>query len=220
MSDINLVEVAKKYNVIIVEGYDGVGKSTFMKGLADSIGGTIYRPDYIYWQSVGLPKGSRWIIGASFFDFMKSRSIQLTRPLLIDRGILSAMVYNSPRLGKNYKTLIDESGLSVLHLIVNTDEESYKKYCSMRGSEGIPPTYRIVAEKTKLFIDYASLLGIDYLTVNNQYSEDYARLVGGKCGSCGHYSYGVCQHPIHRGRKVSPDTPRCEESAQKEVQDQ
>lgn len=216
---INIMDVARKYNVIVVEGFDGVGKSTFIQGLLDSLGAQVYRPDYTYWQSMSLPDHYRWVIGASFFDFMRTESIQLTKPLIIDRGILSAMVYNSPKLGKNYKSLLEKSKLSVLHLIVTTDAESYKEYCRLRNSETPAPDYEIVASKTKLFIDYANLLGIDFMTINNKYSESYGRLVEGKCGSCGHYSYGICKHPLNSGMKVSPNMPRCSESSQKEVQD-
>lgn len=219
MSEGVFQEVASKYDVIVVEGYDGVGKSTFIRGLLDTLGAKVYRPNYNYWQTVGLAPDQRWIIGASFFDFVNSGTIDFHRPLIIDRGILSAMVYNSPRLGKGYLQLIKDSNLSVLHVIVSTDRDSYDQYKKMRGVEGAVVPYEVVVQKTKLFVDYAVLLGLDYLTVSTKYSEDYARLVRGKCGSCGHYSYGVCKHPLHEGQVVSADQDRCDESTQKEVQD-
>ena len=213
-----LTELVNQYDVIVVEGYDLVGKSTVIERLRVDIGAKIYRPDYNYWQGHHLPKQYRWVIGAGFFDGLSSRAFDLNSKLIIDRGILSGMVYTTPSAGKGYKELLQRTGLKVLHLLITTDRESYEHFCSCRNTEEHVP-YEVVVQKSKLFLDYANLLGLDFVTVSNKYDESYARLYAGKCASCGHYSYGVCTHPMRSGTPVDPSQERCDLSKDKEVQD-
>jgi len=225
----NLIGFVNDYKIIVVEGWDCVGKSFILDNLSRSLGSPVYRPDYNYWRDHQLPQSMRWIIGAGIFDAIASKSMHIENKLLIDRGILSGMVYTSPAVGIGYKQLIDSfprkgrdgfnEDYKVLHLIVGTDEESFNKFNEMRGPGGIRTDYQTVAQKTQLFIDYARLMGLEYIKVMNKYDPQYAERVKGKCGSCGHYSYGVCKNPAKLGQRVSAFNTRCEYSNELEVQD-
>lgn len=222
-----LTDLAKGYKIIVVEGWDCVGKSFILDSLSKSLGAPVYRPNYNYWQDHQLPQSLRWMIGAGIFDLISSKSIRIENQLLIDRGILSGMVYTSPAVGVGYKDLLDsfprvEDGFpvnyNVLHVIVSTDEDSFNKFNELRGS-GVKSDYATVAMKTQLFIDYARLLKLNYIKVMNKYDLGYAEKVRDKCGSCGHYSYGKCKHPSQDGKRVTPFQDRCELSKDLEVQD-
>lgn len=224
----SLIELASSYKIIVVEGWDCVGKSFILDTLSKSLGAPVYRPNYNYWQDHQLPQNLRWIIGAGIFDLISSKSVHLENQLLIDRGILSGMIYTSPAVGIGYKNLLDnfpkmsdgfDSDYKVLHVIVGTDEDSFNKFNELRGVGGVKTDYATVAMKTQLFIDYARLLGLDYIKVMNKYDEMYASKVRDHCGSCGHYSYGICKHPAQNGMKVSPFQDKCSVSGDLEVQD-
>ena len=213
-----LLEKILEYDIIVVEGYDGVGKTTFIRGLLPQINGIMYRPDYYYWESLNFPKKYRSFIGASILDFLSSVPKNPgDPPIIFDRGVLSGMVYTNPIVGKNYQYLISKSGRKVLHLIISTDEESYHKYAEMRGSDTELAPFSEVEKKTLDYITYAELLGLDYEVVSNLYNQDYADKSVDKCGSCGHYcADGYCSL-LHKYVEFS--TPRCSRSSTKEVQD-
>lgn len=224
----NLQDIVKKYKIIVVEGWDCVGKSFILDNLSKSLGAPVYRPNYNYWQEHRLPQNLRWMIGASIFDLISSKSVHIENQILVDRGILSGMVYTSPSVGIGYKNLIDsfpkttdgfDQDYKVLHLIVCTDEDSFNKFNEIRGAGGIKTDYQTVAMKTQLFVDYARLLGVDYIQVVNKYDQMYADKIKDCCGSCGHYSYGICKHPDRLGERVSPYQKRCTQSGDLEVQD-
>lgn len=226
MEDIR--DTVSKYKIIVVEGWDCVGKSFVIDNLSRSLGIPVFRPNYNYWTDHRLPQNLRWMIGASIFDMISSKCVHIENKLLIDRGILSGMVYTSPAVGIGYRDLLASfpkvndgfrENYNVLHLIIGTDEQSFKKFNEMRGKpENFD--YATVASKTQLFIDYARLLGLNYVKLMNTYNEDYASRVRDKCGSCGHYSYGVCRHPLTPGKTVNPFDARCSLSNDLEVQDQ
>lgn len=225
----NLIDILKDYKIVVVEGWDCVGKSFILDNLSRSLGSPVYRPDYNYWQDHDLPNGLRWLIGASLFDAIASKSMHIENKILIDRGILSGMVYTSPAVGVGYKQMLDrfpragydgfDENYRVMHLIISTDEESFNKFNELRGPGNIHTDYTTVAIKTQMFIDYAKLLGVDYLKIMNRYDPIYAEKIKDKCGSCGHYSYGQCKHPNKCGLRVSPYQARCNVSNDKEVQD-
>ena len=113
-----LLEKILEYDIIVVEGYDGVGKTTFIRGLLPQINGIMYRPDYYYWESLNFPKKYRSFIGASILDFLSSVPKNPgDPPIIFDRGVLSGMVYTNPIVGKNYQYLISKSGRKLLVLI-------------------------------------------------------------------------------------------------------
>jgi hypothetical protein len=212
------LEILKTYPIIIVEGWDCVGKSTLIERLRGTLKAEVYRPNYIYWQSHNLPKSYRWVIGAGFLDVLSTGNVKLSSPLLIDRGILSGMVYNDPSIGKGYRELLRRLPYPVLHLIVTTDEASYLKMLEVRGED--VGDYATIHQKTKDFLSFASLLDIDYLLLSNSYDQDYADLVKGKCVSCRHYSYGFCNNPSVSPvpLAVPPEKDQCEFSHSEEVQ--
>lgn len=88
------------YKVIIIEGYEMVGKSTFIESLPVVFGSDytnnhvkIYRPSYesIKYDEV-IGKGNRVVLGMSVLDYFYSNSDYMDT-LIMDRGIVSSIVY-------------------------------------------------------------------------------------------------------------------------------
>ena len=81
-------------DVIIVEGYNGVGKSRVIDYLQNLLDVHAYRPDYVGWFRK-VPRDSRWIASLAFLDIVKNQEFKLDHKLLLDRGFLSGAVYNN-----------------------------------------------------------------------------------------------------------------------------
>lgn len=129
-----LVEFLKlnKFNVVIVEGPRGSGKTTFCTRLLSSM-------DLVYYKTWGgnqsdvrnmmqqelsldLPQGTYFVL-----DFV--RQVETKIPVLADRGNLSAMAYqrelpwgSNNKLHEYYVDLMEQSGAVLLTLTASVDE--------------------------------------------------------------------------------------------------
>lgn len=204
------------YDMIVVEGYDGVGKGKVIQELHERLGYPVYRPNYTFWMHHELPKKFRWMINASYLDILNSSGIT-PDPIIFDRGFLSGIVYNDLSLRNDHELLT--KNLSIFYVIVTCDEESYKKFKEIRGVDDgktyeecdfYSHMYEFVCENSP---------GMHYFIYQNTYEKEYGEQALKSCSGCGHYSYGRCMHPKKRGEEVHEDSPRCDDYAVKEVQD-
>lgn len=204
--------------IIVVEGYDGVGKGTLIENLSIFLPEVkVYRPDYNFWTKHQLPKSHRWAINAAYLDILKQTGTELKSPILFDRGMLSGMVYNDRSLSEDYKSLI--KGLNVFHIIVRCDESSFYKFKGVRGVDD-NSDYRTCKNYTDHFIVLAREMRIKFAIFDNDYDESFGALASVSCQGCGHYNRGKCENPDVPYTEVSPYQKRCEFSTRKEVQDE
>lgn len=205
-------------DIIVVEGYNGVGKSRVLESLQEYYNVGVYRPAYNGWTNA-LPKHYRWSIFASFVDVINS--LHLTNfegpPLLFDRGFFSA-IYNDVDLIKYYKDIIKD--LKVLQILVTCDEESYYKFLSVRDSKKTL-SYEDCSKFTEEYRKAFSSVSATYVEFLNSYDESIGKIHASTCRGCGHYNIGdsCCKHPAQMNKEVSPHDPRCSLSKDKEVQD-
>lgn len=206
------------YKIIIVEGYDGVGKGALIENLRYFLGGSkVYRPDYNFWTKHQLPKSHRWAINAAYLDILKQTGEEPRSVILFDRGMLSGMVYNDVGLSEDYKSLLGD--LKILHIIVRCDRSSFYKFKEVRGIDD-GSDYNACECCTELYIKLASEMKIDYTIFDNEYDESLGILSSRTCQGCGHYDRGKCVNPDVSYNEVSPYKERCEFSTRKEVQDE
>ena len=213
---------SEEFDGIVVEGYDGVGKGKILTSLSKNYKVTPYRPDYNFWQNFDLRKTDRWKISAFFWDVFNH--FQLDRPnhpLLFDRGILSGAVYNcDEEIAQAYKSVL--RGRRVLHILVICDHDSYKNFQLIRNptlEDGdINYMYNECLDYTQSYMHNLDISGVEWVIYKNIYSAEDAETYKKTCSGCGHYNGGVCRNPRFNC-PVPADQPRCEYSAEREVQD-
>lgn len=204
-----------KYDAIVVEGYDGVGKGRVLEKISELIGVVPYRPDYNLWQKYDHRLTDRWKVSGFFWDVFSHFDFIPRKPMLFDRGVISGAVYaEDKRIVKDYKTLLRD--MRVLHILVTCSESDYEKYQELRGSR--LADYSVYEEYTQRYKEYLEDAGVIYTIYENKYDEGIAAEVADTCAGCGHYSYGDCRHPDINS-KVDGHRKRCEKSKDKEVQD-
>lgn len=204
-----------KYDAIVVEGYDGVGKGRVLEKISEILGVVPYRPDYNLWQKYDHRIIDRWKISGFFWDVFSHFNNSPLKPMLFDRGVISGAVYaEDDRIVKDYKKILRD--MRVLHILVTCSLEDYEKYQELRGSR--LADYEVCREYTKRYKDYFESAGVLYTIYENKYNEDTAKEVAQTCAGCGHYSYGICRHPDINS-KVDKHRKRCRKSNDKEVQD-
>lgn len=203
-----------KYHVVVVEGYDCVGKGRVIEELSKKLGAKVYRPNYNFWESHALPRSFRWVIGASILDYF-SNTVKPDEHIIFDRGMMSGAVYNDDfELLIGYRDLIEN--LKVLHVLIEASSQSRKKFEEIRGEKPDPTKY---LRYQHMFEDLIVCYKLDSYLFVNEYEEEYAKSVEETCQSCGHYSHNKCNNPKHV-KSVKPTDPRCEDSKDKEVQDE
>lgn len=203
-------------DAIVVEGYDGVGKSRILNILSDRLGVTPYRPDYNLWQKYDHRPQDRWKVSGFFWDVCSHFNLKSKVPLLFDRGVISGAVYNDDiNIAKDYKQFI--RGRSIIHILVTCSEEDYYKFNEARGSKEFLDyaTCQIYTERYKKFLEES---GVYWFIHENRYLEE-ADIMKYICAGCGHYSYGICRHPSINN-EVDGNLTRCLLSSDKEVQDE
>ena len=212
--------------VIVVEGYESVGKGKVIRDLhRDLDNSVVYRPDYASWCAK-VPRYYRWVIFASCMDNLRvvSKIERLEGCYIFDRGALSGAVYNDAALSSYLPTII--SKLKVLHILVTTDLRSYKKFQEIRGAlldeDSLAKELVLFHQYTELYRDALESSGIPYVEFHNIYNEDYAKTSSESCLSCGHYNYGICKNPKSSkfNEPVDSFSSRCSFSGEKELQDE
>lgn len=226
--------VVKGCNMFVVDGSDCVGKTTFINHLLKvSRKFDYYRPDYEMWQGFKYPREYRWSIFMSLLDFWSSDSLMIKsgHAMVVDRGILSGVVYNryygdhdgANRLLTEYVSKLESAkGLRVAHFILSPSTrgdhqaliksrgvgmEELSKYRELdRGFRDLANDDRVKALKVYLLDFKVSDVADDTI-----------------CGTCSHYSaQGKCLNPnsLSYESSVAVTNPRCPNSGDKEVQDQ
>lgn len=101
---LGLSSIINDYDILVVEGYDMVGKSTLISNLV-SIMSTldfhrvrpvvVFRPDYdnLCYDDV-IDKSNRLVIGLSVLDFIRSDK-NYNKLTIFDRGLPSGIVYSA-----------------------------------------------------------------------------------------------------------------------------
>ena len=140
--------------------------------------------------------------------------------MLFDRGVISGAVYNNdPRIAEDYKFLLKD--MNVLHIFVSCDMEDYMKFQKVRGITGDSANSQLAEylDYNERYKEFFRISGVPFITYHNKFNCTLAKELLNSCGGCGHYSYGVCRHPIQNGTPVDPLQKRCKFSKDKEVQD-
>lgn len=225
--------MAKGCNMFVVDGSDCVGKTTFINNMLKiSNNFNYYRPDYEMWQGFEYPREYRWSIFMSLLDFWSSDSLTIKygHAMVVDRGILSGVVYNryygdpdgADRLLTEYVSKLKSAkGLKVAHFILSPSTrgdhqaliksrgvgmEELSKYRELdRGFRDLANDDRVKALKVYLLDFKVSDVADDTI-----------------CGTCSHYSaQGKCLNPnsLSYESSVAVTNPRCHNSRDKEVQD-
>ena len=215
-----LVEVlsSEKYDAIVVEGYDGVGKGKLLEYLSEIYGVTPYRPDYNFWQMFDHRPIDRWKVSGFFWDIYSHFNIKHDAPMLFDRGIFSGAVYNNdPTIVENYNSIVRNK--NILYILVCCKESDFFTFAKIRGAkeEDIEENWINYLKYTLKYKEYFDLVGVNYIIYFNKLDESLLDLKD-SCGSCGHYNYGWCRHPFMNCH-VSKESKRCNYSCDEEVQD-
>lgn len=210
-----------EYSAIIVEGYDGVGKSRVLSLLSDHLGVTPYRPDYNFWQQYNLTQPDRWKMSGYFWDIYSHFFKDIPeKVMLFDRGMLSGAVYShDTRIAKDYKKITRDA--SILHILVTCSNVDYLRFQEVRGGktpEEIREQWTKFLEYTAMYRDLLETYDLTHIVYKNKYKEDLSDSLVETCEGCGHFSYGWCRHPIINCQ-VNPKQHRCNLSYDKEVQD-
>jgi len=212
------------YDIIVLEGSECVGKTTLIDYLNKKFDWCTYRPDYNFWSDTRLPKDFRWAIFMSLIDFSISGGVMITSPILVDRGMLSGLIYNfkddeREKFLRIYEDRLRKTDLRVLHIFLTpTNEDTHRKMIESRVLE---PTESGVSEIVEIDRKFKSLVEmsetLDIITyevkLNDEIDDKY-------CTSCGHCFSGICQNinsPYFD--KVVTTNLRCEHTYDKEVQD-
>lgn len=221
----DLLETAVNQDFIIVVGYDNVGKGLVLDSVREFLNTKctfevpVFHPDYTITGKHTPPEG-RWTYFMYLTDFIsKMRETFAVRcPMLIDRCALCGAVYNiDASIAEDYASRLTNSKLSVLHILVTTDEESYYKFQESRGSDQ-KFTYDDYKFFTRLYKEFLDKYHIPYYEFNNAYDDTYADSVKGLCITCGHWKTNKCINPNGRS-DTTWDMIKCKHSSDKEVQD-
>lgn len=205
-----------KPEFIVVEGYNGVGKSKVIDYLYNNVTNAVYRPNYNSWSNL-VPREYRWAIFSSFLDIVSSVKVEMEgSPIIFDRGFFSGAVYNNDiHLSKYYDDIV--KNCKVLHILVSCSREDYEMFLNIRNSSK-ELSYDDCLTFTERYRNSMEIAGATYIEFINAYSSSLDK--SGTCASCSHYSIhdSKCNHPYIKDF-VHPDKERCEYSSMKEVQD-
>lgn len=219
IKDLKSAILRYKPDVIVMEGYNAVGKGLVTEQLLETMNYKVYRPDYNSWVQ-RLPREYRWVIFSSVFDVLSNLGEEFSNVVLFDRGIFSGIVYNNDMsLTEYYKSII--KNFRVLHILVTCSEEDYNKFLKVRNASK-ELNYENYAEYTERYIKAFQLAGADYIEYENIFMDTLN--YQDTCAGCGHYTShdNRCHNPIaikNGIHNVSHDRVRCEYSSQREVQD-
>lgn len=212
-----------RYDAIVVEGYDGVGKGRILSMLSEEFNVIPYRPDYNFWMRHDHRYADRWKVSGFFWDVFSHffKNYTLSKPLLFDRGVISGSVYaKDESIAKDYKALLRD--MKVLHILVVCDKEDYYNLVKVRfpdtDEDDTAEMWEEYLEYTNKFIKSLELAEVEYVVFKNTFDDDLAKTLSHTCEGCGHYSYGFCRHPS-MNCKVDKTEDRCLLSQDKEVQD-
>ena len=225
--------LARGCNMFVVDGSDCVGKTTFINHMLKiSNNFNYYRPDYEMWQGFKYPREYRWSIFMSLLDFWRSDSLTMKygHAMVVDRGILSGVVYNryygdhegSDKLLTEYVSKLKTArGLKVVHFILSPSTKG--DHQTLMKSRGVGmeelSTYR---ELDRGFRDLANddrMKALKVYLLDFKVSDVANDTI---CGTCSHYSaQGKCLNPnsLSYESSVAVTNPRCPNSGDKEVQD-
>lgn len=225
--------VVKGCNMFVVDGSDCVGKTTFINHLLKvSRKFDYYRPDYEMWQGFKYPREYRWSIFMSLLDFWSSDSLMIKsgHAMVVDRGILSGVVYNryygdhdgANRLLTEYVSKLKSAkGLRVAHFILSPSTRG--DHQALIKSRGVG--MEELSKYRELDRGFRDLANDDRVKALKVYLLDFkvSDVADNTiCGTCSHYSaQGKCLNPnsLSYESSVAVTNPRCPNAGDKEVQD-
>lgn len=165
--------------MIIVEGFDCVGKDTYVaKTFRDML---VYRPDYNLFDSF-FTRNDAWVIGYSIFDYL-SQTNTSSDSIVLNRGIASSLVYaklynidsqilketNLLELLKWWKSNRVFKDSTIIHIYHSSKESAEILYNSMVSSrvmedldkfESFDDYWRMYLKAEELYKDAYHLLGV------------------------------------------------------------
>lgn len=212
------------YEMVIVTGYDGVGKGKVLSELTPE-GTTPYRPDYNFWQPL-LKQPDRWKIFMAFLEGYKNfRSIiKLDKPMIFDRSGLCGAVYNDDaEIAKLYNEKMKD--IKALHILVVCEFNDYMEFYKRRNnletlteeqSAQVIIDYNKCVQYTERYRKYLGMSELEYIEYKNEVDKS---IQSDTCSSCGHFEYPTrCNNPLC-SPITNPGNKRCEHSLDKETQD-
>lgn len=206
--------------LIVVVGYDSVGKGTFIEQLAHALDIDIFYPDYNV-ISKYTPREGLWTYFMYFLDWMSkiSGSYYFRKPVIVDRSSICGAVYHQDlQVAAQYAEYLKK--INIMHILVTCSEEDFNKFKQVRGDKGDQTNYQEYKEITQRYQDYMDKFGLQYIEYQNRYDPEYGQLAKQTCAGCSFNKYGVCHHPANDLLEVNNYTPRCEHYRDKEIQDQ
>lgn len=215
---VNLIQ-ENDYRIVIVEGYDCVGKGRVINYLRQRLPDNYYyRPPYHTWAKL-VDKTSRWAICATMMEMFQTFGYPF-HTLILDRGSVCGAVYHpTEALKETLPNIFD--GLSIFHILVVTDEFSFTQFQTVRNSKEILK-YEDCLEITNRYQQCLEELDHPYIIFQSFYEDSYAELSKRTCQGCGHYADGICVncHSLYFKQVVPPNQKRCNKSSKKEAQDE
>lgn len=208
---------------VIVVGYDNVGKGLVLDSLKEFLDDKygedipVFHPDYSITGKHTPPEG-RWTYFMYLIDYLqKMKKTFSTRiPCLIDRCALCGAVYNiDGGIAKEYADRV--KGMNLIHILVETDEDSFYGFQDVRGSDQ-KFTYDDYKFFTRLYEEFLRKYDLPYYIYENHYDKDFATKSLNKCATCGHWKTDRCVNP-NGNPAATKDSPRCSHANEKEVQD-
>lgn len=131
-------------HVDVVEGFDMVGKTTYIHDILmkqykeKGYQCMYYHPDYDFYNQVDPSRDSMYLVGYGIFDFIESnldtlKSLNLS--IIIDRGVLSSIVY-SDNMSDEFKNVLLQSynklqsikNYTTLHYVSTTKDNAEHLY--------------------------------------------------------------------------------------------
>lgn len=211
--------------IIVVTGYDNVGKGTVINALCTGFGDDIpvFRVDYNFWAKQ-LPTDKRWLIFKAFIDGYNTFKSYIASdiPFIFDRSSLCGAVYNNdPTIAAVYGEMMD--GVNSLHILVTCpSKEDYEAMQRVRGSSTVRWSYDEYLVYTERYRCYLNMLGLDWVEYVNSYNPVFGEDMSATCGGCGHFKSPRCTNPHSPmyGDLISPHSPRCSYSDKEEIQDE
>lgn len=144
MSVLNLIrDIESKYDIVIYEGFDMVGKTYLLNKLMNSNDDVVdvkYKPNWNIMNDKVVSRGNRHIVGLAvielFSDILNTSGRNLR--LIIDRGLPSSVVYKSlynqksdydeDELIKAFNLSVDGSKVLIIHKNHKSKEDALKFY--------------------------------------------------------------------------------------------
>lgn len=176
----DLLSYLRIYRYLIVEGFDSVGKTTFIDKLKDRnlLGDTrtFIQPDYKNFLGGIVEPSNRYLIGTTLNYLISKKLVNLDNtPIVIDRGIVSSLVYNELYNQKVSALLQIAHDLSYVDMygklegvgVIYLYHEEYSKARQLYEAHEVRESYDLFVDFDEYWSVYSKAHGLYLKYLNN-----------------------------------------------------